>query len=476
MAVTERTPKEDIIAAISANASHLEQMAKDIWEHPEIALEESYASTRQKEVLTEAGFEIRSNIADMPTAFIASWGTGSPVIGILGEYDALPGLSQKVSSQREPIEEGGHGHGCGHNVFGTAGVGAVLATKEILEAQKLPGTIRYYGCPAEETLVGKTFMARAGVFDDLDAAITWHPGATNMVVMSSSAAMNSFKVNFYGTAAHAGGSPHLGRSALDGLQLMDVGVNYLREHVIPEARLHSVITHGGQAPNVVPAFAQAWWYVRAPTRQQVDSIYKRVLDIAKGAALMTGTNHEIDFMTACYDYLPNKVLAELMYENLQMLDGSMAFDESEFSFADELQATFPEGSLDNQMHFLASAAELNQEDVSRSLSRNVLRHSAHPPGMGGSTEVGDVSHITPTVQITSTCWPLGTPGHSWQTVASSGSSIAIKGMLFAAKAMALTAYDLMSKPDALTEAKKEFDSIKGESPYTSPLPDGVSPK
>ena len=234
------------------------------------------------------GFSIEWGAGQMPTAFVASWGLegspGKPIIGFLGEYDALPGLSQKVSTQREPIADGGPGHGCGHNLYGTACMASIMALKATMEREKIPGTIRFYGCPAEETLVGKTYMARDGVFDDLDAALTWHPSSANIVASGSSHAMNSFKVNFHGVASHAGGSPYLGRSALDGVMLMDVGVNYLREHVIPEARIHCVVTSGGQAPNVVPAYAQVWYFVRAPHREQVDEIYGRVLDIAKGAA------------------------------------------------------------------------------------------------------------------------------------------------------------------------------------------------
>ena len=299
--------KKTIIDKLSKQENFMIDMATQIWENPQVALQETFASDLQANALREQGFTVEQDVAQMPTAFVASWGSGSPIIGILGEYDALPGLSQTISSTQEAIEEGGPGHGCGHNLYGTAGLGAAVAVKELMEAEGISGTIRYYGCPAEETLVGKTFMAKHGLFDDLDAAITWHPGSTNTLTMGSSAAMNSFKVNFHGVASHAGASPHLGRSALDAAQLFDVGVNYLREHVIPEARMHTVITNGGEAPNVVPALAQTWMYVRAPNRQFVDEIYQRVLAIAEGAALMTGTTHDIDFLTGCYDYLANKV-------------------------------------------------------------------------------------------------------------------------------------------------------------------------
>ena len=454
----------------------LSHMATAIWEKPEIALEESFASNLLADELEQAGFRLERGVGDLPTAFVASWGEGKPIIGLLGEYDALPGLSQTVSATREVIVNAGPGHGCGHNLFGTAALGAAIAVKEQMEAEGIKGTIRFYGCPAEETLVGKTFMARAGVFNDLDAAITWHPGSSNMVINNSSTAMNSFKVNFYGASAHAAAAPHLGRSALDGAQLMDIGVNYLREHVIQEARLHSVITSGGQAPNVVPAYAQIWYYVRAPKRHQVDEIYARVLDIAKGAALMSGTSYDLDFVTGCYDYLPNQALGQVMFEHLKALEGSMRFSEEEKQFAQDLQATFPQGSLESSINWLKNGiSDYSTEDGQTALSERVFQHSEKPPGMAGSTEVGDVSHICPTVQMTSTCWPLGTPAHSWQTVASSGSSIGMKGMLFATKALGLTALDLFLKPDVLTAAKAEFDKEKQGDPYVTPIPEGVLP-
>ncbi|HEU5087876.1 MAG TPA: amidohydrolase, partial [Roseiflexaceae bacterium] len=288
-----------VLEYLDQHDEKLSYLAREIWQRPEIALQETFASNLLAGEIEAAGFRVRRNVGQMPTAFVAEWGSGAPIIGILGEYDALPGLSQAMSTERNALEQGGAGHGCGHNLFGVASFGAAVAIKEAMQANNLPGTVRFYGCPAEETLVGKTFMAREGVFDDLDAAIAWHPGDTNTVWASSSLAMNSFKVNFYGVASHAAVDPHNGRSALDGVMLMDIGVNYLREHIIPEARIHSVITSGGQAPNVVPAYAQVWYFVRAPRRDQVEEIYQRVLKIAEGAALMSDTTHEIDFVTGC---------------------------------------------------------------------------------------------------------------------------------------------------------------------------------
>ena len=320
-------------------------------------------------------------------------------------------------------------------------------------------------------------MARDGVFDDLDAAISWHPGDSNIAWNGTSLAMNSFKVNFHGVAAHAGGSPWLGRSALDGVMLMDAGVNYMREHVPPESRIHSVVTSGGLAPNVVPAFAQVWYFVRAPKRAQVEEIYRWMQDIAQGAALMSGTRHEIEFITGCYDILPNSVMSDLLYEKMAAVD-DMRFSEQERQFGRELQATFPDGSIERGFEWmqLSTSQALEAAACEDPLWEGVFPHSPTPPLMGGSTEVADVSWITPTGQITTTCWPLGTPGHSWQTVASSGSSIGAKGMIFAAKAMALAGLDLLRRPELLAAAKAEFQGARGDRSYVSPLPPEATPQ
>lgn len=468
--------KETILSYLDGEDEKLCYLAKEIWDHPEIGLEEKFAADLLSKELVEAGFTIERGVGQMETAFVASWGTGRPIIGILGEYDALPGLSQDLSPDKKPLVNGGPGHGCGHNLFGTAGVGAVIAVKEAMQKEEIQGTIRFYGCPAEETLVGKVFMARDGVFDDLDAALAWHPASTNQVWSGSSLAMNSFKVNFHGVASHAGVAPELGRSALDAAMLMDVGVNYMREHVTTEARIHSVVTSGGQAPNVVPAFAQIWYFVRAPKREQVDEIYAWMLDIAKGAAMMTQTTHDIDFITGCYDFLPNQTIGWLMLEKMQAL-GGIEFTEQEKAFAKELQKSFPANATKNDIaHTLSSAApEFDKSSLGEELCEVVIPHTEEVHIGSGSTEVGDVSYITPTAQIVTSCHPLGTPPHSWQLVAASGSSIGFKGMMFAAKSMALTAYDLMTKPNVLAKAQKEFKETLGETRYVTPLPEGAVP-
>jgi len=467
---------DTILSYLDDQDEKLFYIAKDIWDHPQIALEETYASKLLSDELAEAGFTIEHGVGQMETAFVASWGSGKPIIGILGEYDALPGLSQDLATQITPLEEGGPGHGCGHNLFGTACFGAAMALKTAMEAEGIAGTIRFYGCPAEETLVGKTFMARDGVFDDLDAALSWHPGETNGVWAGSSLAMNSFKVNFHGVASHAGVAPEMGRSALDGAILMDVGVNYLREHTIQESRIHSVITSGGQAPNVVPAYAQIWYFVRAPRRDQVEEIYARMLDIAKGAALMSGTTYDIDFVTGCYELLSNRVISNILLEKMKGVD-DLRFSDQERAFAKELQQSFPTGSLDHAFERAKASTPdpVDSSEIEDPLWERVLPHHQDAGISPGSTEVGDVSQITPTGQLRTTCWPLGTPPHSWQTVASSGSSIGFKGMLFAAKGLALTAYDLMTKPELLAAAQAEFEQDQQGRKYVSPLPDGTVP-
>jgi aminobenzoyl-glutamate utilization protein B len=464
------------LAYIDQEDERLAFLARQIWERPEVALQERFASGLLADQLEAAGFRVERGVAGMPTAFVASWGGGGHTIGLLGEYDALPGLSQRLAAEKSPIAAGGPGHGCGHNLFGVACLGAALAIKAELERGDLPGTLRYYGCPAEETLVGKTFMARAGLFDDLDAALTWHPGDVNMASAGSSLAMNSFKVNFHGVASHAAVDPHNGRSALDGAMLMDVGVNYLREHVIPEARIHSVITGGGQAPNVVPAHAQIWYYVRAPRRDQVDAIYARVLEIAQGAALMSGTTHDVEFVTGCYDLLPNHALARLLHAKL-VEAGPLRFSAEEQAFARQLQASFAPGTVQNAFQLVERLAGQELDPALRELPlwEQILPHSEAPFVMPGSTEVGDVSQITPTAQLTTTCWPMGTPGHSWQIVASSGSSIGFKGMQLAAKAIALAGLELLTNPAALAEARAEFARRRAGTRYVSPLPPETQP-
>jgi len=310
--------KNIILDYISRHKTLYMKLAKDIWDHPQIGFEVNFASDLITEQLKNEDFYVKG-IKNIPNSFVASWGKGRPIIGILGEYDALAGLSQETTYRKKPIKKGAPGHGCGHNLLGVASLAAVIAAKNFIKQNNLEGTIRYYGCPAEEMLLGKVMMAKEKVFDDLDSAISWHPKELNTVWRSRNNALNSFKINFYGKAAHAASAPEAGLSALDGAILMDIGVNYLREHIIPQARIHSVITNGGTVPNIVPDYSQVWYYVRAPQKDQVENIYRRVLDIAKGAALMSGTKFTLEFLTSCNDFMPNNVITEFILEQMKKI-------------------------------------------------------------------------------------------------------------------------------------------------------------
>lgn len=459
----------DILAFLDQKTSELWKIADEIWAAAEPGFREYKSSKIQADYLESNGFSVARGAPDIPTAFIAEWGHGKPIIGFLGEYDALAGVSQEVSTERKPVVPGAPGHGCGHNLLGTAAMGAALALKQALESSGSAGTVRYYGCPAEELLAGKVYMARAGVFDDLDVAITWHPGSTTTVRLGSGNAMNSAKFRFHGKTAHAAGDPHNGRSALDAVELMNIGANYLREHVIPDARIHYVITDGGGQPNVVPAEAEVWYFVRAPRRSQVEEIYDRLLDVAKGAALMTGTTYDVDFLTGCYEVLLNEALAEVMWRNLQKV-GAPKFDDKDHEFARKLAESFDKGAVENFLRNpdMAEFKELRGQALNAILTppRGKGRYG------GGSTDVGDVSWIVPTVQVSAATVPIGCPGHSWQNAASSGSPIGKKGMMVAAKAMALCGLDLVEHPEEIEKAKAEFlEKTKG-SPYKCPFPKG----
>jgi aminobenzoyl-glutamate utilization protein B len=470
--------EETAVGYLNENYKHFSKLARQIWENPEIGLDETFASKLIADELEKAGFAVEFGAGGMETAFVASWGEGKPIIGILGEYDALPSLSQDATPERNELVSGGPGHGCGHNLYGVGALGAALAMQEAMKEQGITGTVRYYGCPAEETLTGKTYMARDGVFDDLDASITWHPGYANTVwANSSSLAMNSFKVHFKGQASHAAAVPHMGRSALDGAMLMDIGVNYLREHVIQDARIHSVIKDGGEAPNVVPPTATIWYFVRAPKRDQVESIYKRMLDCAKGAALMTGTTHEVEFLTGCYELMPNPTISNIMLEKMEAL-GGIEFSHDDMDWARKLQSSIdPEIIEMSRQQTLENAkAGTTADDIGDVLCEGVIYPSDEFRIGHGSTEVGDVSQITPLGNLLTCCHPLGAPGHSWQITASSGAEIGFKGMDYAAKAMALTGLELMVNKDALDTAKKEFAESTGGRKYTTPLPEGSTPQ
>lgn len=451
-------------------APTMDELAVDLWEHPELGLHEEYSAAALREVLVDAGFEMESGVGGMPTAFIASYSAGEgPTIGILGEYDALPSLSQAVSAERDPIEEGGPGHGCGHNLFGTAGVGAALALKRAMDRGELTGEVRFYGCPAEETLVGKTFMAREGVFDDLDAAVTWHPSDHTAPQKSSSLALDSLSFRFEGEAAHAAASPESGRSALDAVQLLNTGVEYMREHVPEEVRVHYNIQEGGQAPNVVPAEASVWYFVRAPTREGTERVTEWLRDIAEGAATMTQTTVEENYYTGCYQLASNGVVADTFYENMVELD-PIAFDDDDHALAAELQETMPDGAIESTL----AEFEPEHREAAEGESLYAEPMAAFDEGEtgGGSTEVGDVSQITPTAQFRAATWALGTPAHSWQAVVANG-DFGRTALPFVAKVLAGSVADLLTDEAKLDAARAEFEEQSVE--YVTPLPEGTEP-
>lgn len=444
-------------------------MALKIWEHPQVAMEETFAVKLQSDFLKKEGFAIQSKVGGIDTAFIAEYGEGKPIIGILGEYDALPGLSQKITSSREPVEVDAPGHGCGHNLLGTAGVKVALAISKMIKDKNFSGTIRYYGCPAEETLSGKVLMARDGVFNDLDAALTWHPMNVTGVWRAGALAMTSMKFKFKGKSAHAAAQPDAGRSALDAVELMNVGANYLREHIVDSARVHYTITNGGLAPNIVPADAESWYYIRAPKRYMVEEIVKRLEKVASGAAMMTETKMSRETITGCYDFLANSQLSDVMAKNMLALDG-IKYSEDALKFAKEIRATLSEEEIEASLRSQCAPSELKNMIVHEGVIESIGGNST----VAGSTDVGDVSWIVPTAQLLVAAWPIGVAAHSWQSAAVSGSSIGLCAMNFAAKVIAGTAVDLYLEPKGiLGQARNEFYESTENRTYQSPLSEKV---
>ncbi|UQZ89766.1 amidohydrolase [Deltaproteobacteria bacterium Smac51] len=443
--------KKLIIEWIDANHQPFDELALKIWQRPEIAFEEMEASRLQMEFMEKQGFKVSRPEGSSPTAFMAEWGSGGPVIGLLGEYDALAGMSQVVGAEKKPVAEGAPGHGCGHNLLGVGAMLAACAAKEALAKGGLNGTIRYYGCPAEEQLVGKSIMAACGYFEGTDVSITWHPNDFTYVTDATMTAMVSAKFRFKGRTAHAGASPEAGRSALDAVELMNVGANYLREHMVDQDRLHYVITNGGLAPNIVPAEAEVWYYVRSPHDAELASLFSRLVNVARGAALMTETEMEYNLIGGCYNTLPNKVLGNLLEKNLMDFAGSPGFDADDLAFAKKIQDSLPQAQVTASRAKPVPVAESDYVLASTPLpswdsGRYVM----------GSTDVGDVANIMPTSMCWGATWPVGVPHHSWQAVACAGSPIGLKGTVQMAKAMAGSIYDLAKDPTIVVEAKKEF--------------------
>lgn len=463
------------IKSVKTNQDLLIDISDQIWEFAELGLKEFKSSKLLTKTLDDAGFSVKSNVADMPTAVYADYGGGKPIIGILGEYDALPGLSQKTEPFRAILTEGAPGHGCGHNLLGVGSLGAVLAVKEAIDLGEVKGTIRYYGCPAEEIFNAKGYMIREGLFDDVDIAMTWHPGNFNMVNLMTCLAMNSVVFKFYGRTAHAAGDPQNGRSALDAVELMNVGANFMREHMIPDARLHYIITHGGDAPNVVPAEAEVHYFVRSPERHQVEELYSRLVNIAKGATLMTETTMDIDFLSGMYNTMYTEVVSDVISKSMKKV-GAPRFDKNDIVFANELKKSIPEDALEGYYRLIPpDMLEMAKVILSRPLNKIIIPPMGKGTVMPGSTDVGDVSWKVPLGEFMTACEILGSPGHSWQNVATSGMSIGHKGMLTAAKILAVAALDFMKNPELVGKARKEYEQKHKDNPYKSPLPDGLRP-
>ena len=471
--------KQAALAAIDEKAGLFTGLSDQIWEYAELSLKEHQSAALYCRLLRELGFSVTEKLCGIDTAFCGSFGSGAPVIGILGEYDALSGLSQQAGETVPcPVQPGGSGHGCGHNLLGAGSLAAAVAVKRYLETSGASGTVIFYGCPGEEGGAGKAFMAREGLWKQLDAALCWHPGDAFQTMTGTNNSCIQVLYKFHGVPAHAAGSPHIGRSALDAVELMNIGVQFLREHTTPDCRIHYAITNsGGVSPNVVQSSADVLYMVRA--NKVVDSValQARVDDIAKGAALMTGTSYDRVFIDGTADTLPYYTLEKLLYENMQALELPV-YDEADQAFAAALKATYPlsEAALGTGARFDPAIREqvLKLTDGgTRPLNDFLMPLYSGMDFTPGSTDVGDVSWLTPTAQIESLNWPSGVPGHSWQIVACGKSAMAHKGMLYAGKVLAAAAIDLLTKPEVLAAAKAEFQQ-KSVGGYVCPIePDAV---
>ena len=438
------------LSALDAKSAHYADVAKQIWGFAELGYQEFKSSALLRRELATAGFKVDSGVAGMPTAFIANYGSGKPVIAIVGEFDALPGLSQDALPDKKPLLDGGPGHGCGHHLFGTASVASAIAVKDWMIANKIAGTLRFYGTPAEEGGSGKVYMVRDGMFDDVDVVVTWHPGDRNAASAGSTLANVGAKFKFHGISAHAAAAPDKGRSALDAVEAMDNMVNMMREHIPSDARVHYVITDGGKAPNVVPDVAEVYYVARHNDMRVLDDIWERIVNAAKGAALGTGTTMEVDVISAVWNVLPNEYLARLLQKNLERV-GGVSYTAADNAFAERLQKTLigtvpPVSEAGTVIPFRGFGVQ------------------------SASTDMGDVSWRVPTVQLSAATWVPGTPAHSWQAVAAGGTDIGAKGMMVAAKTMTLTAMDLFTDPQHIVKARADFEKARGPNfKYTTRL-------
>jgi len=476
--MSNHAEKKFILDWLSEHTVRFTDMSDAIWNHPELAFREFKSARLQADFLAAEGFKINWDVAGMNTAFVAEWGEGKPVIGFIGEFDALPGLSQKCQPTKEPLVDGAPGHGCGHNMLGTGGLAAAVAVQKWLQKSGTPGTVRYYGCPAEEDGGGKVYMAREGLYDDLDAAFNFHPDSVNTALKGRCVAIYDLSFRFHGRTAHAAGAPHEGRSALDAVELMNVGVNFLREHVKESVRIHYVITDGGMAPNIVPDRAEVAYIIRAETASYLEEVTERVRNIAKGANLMTETTVEEIFKSGYSNLMNNHTLADLQYQAMELI-GPIAFTEEEYAYAQTINDSFPGTNADYIDTFIETYKPSKEiETLLEGYKEKALVDGNIPSFdeqfvMKGATDVGDLSQITPISMLSTTCFPTGSPGHSWANVATGGMSIGHKGMMHAAKIMAVAAVDLYTTPELLRKAREEFE--KKAAPYHCPIPTEIVP-
>jgi aminobenzoyl-glutamate utilization protein B len=441
--------KSALLEKMDARAAHYGGVSRTIWEFAEVGYKEHKSAELLKRELRSAGFAVTENVAAIPTAFTATWGQGQPVIAIMGEYDALPGLSQEDVPERKPRVNGGPGHGCGHNLLGAASLFAAVTIKEWMAEKKIPGVIRFYGTPAEEGGGGKVYMIRAGVFKDVDVVLSWHPSDENGASLKSSLAIISAKFRFHGKPAHAAAAPDAGRSALDGLMIMANSIEFLREHVPDSTRMHYIVTNGGSAPNIVPDFSELFLYARHPSMPVLDGIWDRIIKCAQAGALASETNMEMEFIDSSYNTLPNDALAALVDKNMRLV-GGVTYSREEQAFAETIRKTL----LDR------SRPLGSQENV-----------EAPSEGVGpASTDAGDVSWTVPMAALVTATFVPGVPAHSWQSAACAGMSIGRKGMVVAAKSLVLTAVDLYTDPKQVEAAKASFEKRRAGYEYRSRIP------
>lgn len=454
--VTETKLKTAVISSIDAKYDELTKLSDQIWSFEEIAFQEIKSAEALASYAESQGFKVSRGVADIPTALIAEYGSGKPVIAIMGEFDALPGLSQNTVPEKSPLNAGAAGHGCGHNLFGVASLGAATAIKELIEKGELKGTVRFYGTPAEEKFFGKLWMIRAGLFDDVDVMMDWHPSNVTKADVQSSLALVDFQVEFFGQAAHAASDPWNGRSASDALELYTNGINMYREHIKPTVRIHYHIQNAGEVVNVVPDYAKIWTRVRDTNREGMEIVWKQVERMAEGAAIMANVDYKVKLISGVHEVVVNRTGGKRLHQNLKYL-GEIDFTDDEIDFAKKIQAATdkPQVGMDTKI----------SDEIEETLKN---------PG-GGSTDVGDVSWIVPTIRLRATVAPAGTPWHSWAVVACGGMSIGHKGMIHATKALAMTMVDLFKEPKLREEVKAEWKVRVGDYEYKGIIPDGPAP-